>query len=866
MITIESQLHGYRQGHELLASTITLPKVDQSLVDRLSDASGPLRAGEKFEPYISGYPLPSATHYVLAKTWQDLTVQRAGCVRTLSFLIPMNSWSSASSLEPFFNLFLKKSLPEGVGQLNVDELSSPPFTRTTEFRGSELLEALFLEDSKPVALIDAEDPEIIALRVLTALWPSIRKRFAISTFALSPRRIDGKDFDLVFVPKDARARFIDWPGRRIDGRVTSTPRHRWTNTIVERVFIQSAPQLLTEGELELAGGEEADTSSALRIALLWDELLVRLKESPFAFLGLLDIANSRKQIALKALDTLRDVLPETTLGAVRSLPEAEAWQFVGALLRKLIDTPLEKELKVVASAAGLLSANAPEGAVALLNETNNKMVIHLLTSKISDGISKNFSSKTEAALLSITPERLINLIALGGIWLESALYRPVLVSHFGEIFSSLTMAEIERIKKIILPYILDDNQVKVAEPLFQALDARELLLEVSYLTQIPNFRAEAIIPLLVARASELNIIPQLRDQLVQSNENFAKDSLVFATLTADPNDVYWLFNASQMPEEKIKRFLIKILHQASTNEIVEIFTQEELCIKLLNLISCEDSDLLLKIFKITRLPTNSYMNIAMSLLNVNDDSTRIEVAFSALARGLSERFSGDEIKILTKLSSVIGNLVNGAWIVQEGLNSLLSPDVICRNLIVFNKASNSIRDRILDAVDYLARSLSYRYELDITSEAAEALAKIVLDAQKANLQASVSASAHLLPLILRSTKHPVSKIILVTFPIVYKELAQHDQVPDALRFIPFTDWDKCKAARVELVSAFLKSSEWGPEYLLITACLCQDEERFIKQIRKLSKGSDYIEKLEASLIQIPNQFKDRASHALSKIR
>ena len=87
VISIEQQVHGYRQGHQLLSSSVNLSKADQSTIDQLSDVAGPLRPGEMFSPYVSAYPLPSETFYVLARTWQDLTVARAGCVRTLSLLI-----------------------------------------------------------------------------------------------------------------------------------------------------------------------------------------------------------------------------------------------------------------------------------------------------------------------------------------------------------------------------------------------------------------------------------------------------------------------------------------------------------------------------------------------------------------------------------------------------------------------------------------------------------------------------------------------------------------------------------------------------------------------------------------------------------
>jgi len=94
MTILDQQLHGYRNGHQLLSSSAKLSKADQDLVDRLSDVAGPLRPGEHFDSYLTCYPLPSGSYYVIARTWQDLDAPRAGCVRTRSYFIPVPDWTT----------------------------------------------------------------------------------------------------------------------------------------------------------------------------------------------------------------------------------------------------------------------------------------------------------------------------------------------------------------------------------------------------------------------------------------------------------------------------------------------------------------------------------------------------------------------------------------------------------------------------------------------------------------------------------------------------------------------------------------------------------------------------------------------------
>ena len=232
---IGEQVHGYRSGHQLLSATIRLERSDQDIVDRLSDMAGQLRPGEVFQPYLTGYPLASGTYYVLAKTWQDLSAPRSGCVWTQSLLVPTRTWASFPDIFGWIPLFRNPSA-EGL-------IETPP---TTEFipseisdpRRFELVEALFLEERQPIVVFDCREAQVIALRVVNSLWTGLRSHFAFGTYALAPRSITNRPFDLIFAPSDARPRFADWPGRRIErakGQVEKS-RHRWTSDLVARVF------------------------------------------------------------------------------------------------------------------------------------------------------------------------------------------------------------------------------------------------------------------------------------------------------------------------------------------------------------------------------------------------------------------------------------------------------------------------------------------------------------------------------------------------------------------------------------------------------------------------------------------------------
>ena len=127
-------------------------------------------------------------------------------------------------------------------------------------------------------------------------------------------------------------------------------------------------------------------------------------------------------------------------------------------------------------------------------------------------------------------------------------------------------------------------------------------------------------------------------------------------------------------------------------------------------------------------------------------------------------------------------------------------------------------------------------------------------------------SGRLLPTLMRSTEWPVSIMIASAFPFIYRELAKQDDVPDLFKFIPFIDWDRCKAARQKLVDAFMSSQVWAPGDLALTACLCSDIDQILRRTAKSVGGEAYIDRLIEDLQRLPKDCREQTMQAISKIR
>ena len=73
---IEQALHGYYEGHKLLASSVeTFSQTDRRKMSILSDWDEYVPDQED-SSYLTCYPLPNSPYYVVAKTWYASEMKR----------------------------------------------------------------------------------------------------------------------------------------------------------------------------------------------------------------------------------------------------------------------------------------------------------------------------------------------------------------------------------------------------------------------------------------------------------------------------------------------------------------------------------------------------------------------------------------------------------------------------------------------------------------------------------------------------------------------------------------------------------------------------------------------------------------------
>lgn len=136
MIIVDQTLHGYANGHQILASSCELDLNDRMKIDVLSDLN--CRCDKDDLSYYMGYYLEQANKYVISKTWYADEMSRPGCVWTHSIIFNIDDFSKINNFDTIIKLFKRPKQNNYIDysiKLGIDEKSLQ-----TNFENDELLE------------------------------------------------------------------------------------------------------------------------------------------------------------------------------------------------------------------------------------------------------------------------------------------------------------------------------------------------------------------------------------------------------------------------------------------------------------------------------------------------------------------------------------------------------------------------------------------------------------------------------------------------------------------------------------------------------------------------------------------------------
>lgn len=211
---VHQVLHGYSDGHRMIAGSLSLSSAESRTMVVMSDLSGPgVRPGP--EGYLTGYPLEGGGRYVLARTWSAPEMPRPGCVWTHSLVVENADLATLKSSGELLSAFRR---PAGADfkadytyPMSLPLGPSRPI-KVAGHRVRSLVNALYGAPTEQV-VASAEEPsddEEMLLGIWLQQWPRLRRAFGFCTLAGVDRSGKGVRLDVQLVPeldRSGRSRF-----------------------------------------------------------------------------------------------------------------------------------------------------------------------------------------------------------------------------------------------------------------------------------------------------------------------------------------------------------------------------------------------------------------------------------------------------------------------------------------------------------------------------------------------------------------------------------------------------------------------------------------------------------------------------------
>ncbi|MDZ4079750.1 MULTISPECIES: hypothetical protein [Hydrocarboniphaga] len=868
------QFHGYRNGHQLLQGNVELIQQDQDTVDRLSDISGQLRPGEEFAPYFTFYPLPSQTYYVVALTRQDLAAPRAGCVRTHSLFVPMPEWTAPTVLQTLrdvvshFQLSADSNVlghPSGAEEIRTWPRLESPWSL-------ELVEAMFLEKRAPIAVFDAKDADLACFRLIAALWPALRKMFAVCTFSLGPRSVQGRPFDIVFAPKAARSRFSDWSGRRIEPSSTPyRPRHRWSNALAEAVFKDFPPNLDRLDELGILGGHQDASESRLRLSLFWRELADKSAESPEAVLGLIDIYTTAHPTSLRARESLANEIRVGVSTARRSFSDSQFWQYLLALTQKFEKGRLPKgTASVVRAAARARAANAPLACVSAFQEsmTEGATLPAPLASAIGEGVSQATENDAEVlATLSAFPGRIGSQIISRSRVLANRLVFAA--GNDSELLSGLhnllQSADSKTRQSLLLRSALSftrASQAGLLDSLLRGTSSSTLLFAVQAIGNATSFDVPQFDEPLVSAAHATHSILNLR-KVVGLHESEGADRLLATTLTIQSEDVRWLSQSISEPQRKA-RVLAELIHVSSDHQIKQLVENASADFDLLATLAVDSLTYALPMTRLLGLASVSDEQLSSYGSSLLRQLSPEDTAYRPLALHVISRLQGnsellDDRALLQTVETLVAT-GSGREAIDSLFSGRTSDTAVSRALYAYDLGSQRFKSQLHSRIDLVTGRILQSGLAGLSKPDFRTIAEMLNRSGDSNRRGQAVACGRVLDQCFASPHLPVGDLVVAAFPIVYREVRSGSPGFNLLDLL-FTDWDHCKTIRRKLVETYIRSA-WPPVGVLICAWRAHDVDRVLRSLQKAWRGREYLKSIQESLSQYEGPDKELLSRAL----
>ena len=270
------------------------------------------------------------------------------------------------------------------------------------------------------------------------------------------------------------------------------------------------------------------------------------------------------------------------------------------------------------------------------------------------------------------------------------------------------------------------------------------------------------------------------------------------------------------------------------------------------------------------LPVELFVDAGLQVRAFLEPSDRARLDQDLMMRALAE-LPANETSLAAKVLVEASRRVDPADLAVLLIPPQAPQRRLMANLGAILSSPETVRRSAWLAVDQLTSRLVARGTHEFDERAYVNWATLIEQARSVAPQVHLNASIEALAYALRNTRAPASALVVVAFPPVYHQLlaskgdSDFDFIP-ALLLLPltfFTDWDRAKTARSELVDKFMES-RWPPANLLLAALGAGIDQKVLRRVGRSRGGARYIDQIAEDTARLPEPQRRRVRGALKR--
>jgi hypothetical protein len=877
--SVHQLLHGYLNGHERLAGSVTLPQADAELAVRLSDLSGTLQGENNFYPYLTIYPLPAGSFYAVAKTWLDQEAPRGGCVLTRTALVPMTDWSHGGVDLADIVALLTQPTRHDVERFNkpltLSFASEKSVGTDTPYQEVEGFAAKYFgEGIRPVVWFRDTDPENTLVAIVRHLWPQLRRNFAACTLSLQPRQLAGAPFDILFAPTMAYSRFSKIARENVLQAVGDTKKtlriEPWVRALSSSICQEEPlPTAVDWPDLQDALGPEP---TSVRWLYLLNEMRSRTAESPTAALGTMDIVESlcpepESKLALKS-----NVARSAIAAADSASSASKSLGLLSLICERLLHPAFGKidngVFDEMTNLVSVKAANAVEDGLSSYETLRAKPqdagpALCAFRYGIAEALRKQSSfSPSKVAVLKEHELAATDIVPENPSIAEAYLQAHQSLSAVEDILRWLrsSKSEVDWVAFVDL-FLHSASSLPAGEQVYIELLSR---LSADNVEMVLNgMAAEALEIEAVELAFEKQVARKYPDPVRHWVENLrmfsrAAAKVASSTYELSPEGLAELLADKAFSKERRDTILIEYLGRVIQPRIPPwLFEHVEgapsLLLSLVDAAIAGDpasAPLLAKFAETTIIPAMTIPQLVLpfSLLSRMPVFGQlcewlVRSAIARILRGEAEGELFDQLTDNSEVGSWISNTDGfrfGNWVASEAIRDGKAQARAWSWLARGPEALYRSRENLtLVTIGQLNRQMDRKVSPEIGR-----CWKLIIERARVFCSGRVAFN-HSVQALQFSFQHinlPVGTLVPLVFPDVYKAVAEQSPLADEAGGLFSYDWDKAKALRRNIVDAFV-DSDWAPSDLALAAHRSFGLRKLFKRVWRKWRGERYIERM-----------------------